>query len=170
MAFLVRSINRAKWNKNNKPTLNEVAADAITNCMETRLNTLSVWEINDMDELEDAVVAIASNSDSAEKMHFIWIEEKTLHDNGILLEQKDGITGLANFSQRHFDMEKLDYGKLGILATHTINAIFGNGEYYKFFLRSEITRLFAKYYDDGKLNVEQCNNSAIKKIIAKRQN
>lgn len=45
MTLLVRKINRAKWMQNDILSEQDVSADAITICMKTVGNTLSVWQI-----------------------------------------------------------------------------------------------------------------------------
>jgi len=60
MALQVRKINKAKWLRADIVNSAEIPADAITNCLRTQQNNLSVWRIKSEDEIENAVIAISS--------------------------------------------------------------------------------------------------------------
>ena len=60
MSLLVRKINRAKWLQTDIAHGDDISADAITNCMKTTSNRLSVWEVESEARIEEAALAIAS--------------------------------------------------------------------------------------------------------------
>ena len=64
MQLLVRKINRAKWDQNNICEGESPSGDAITIDLRTKNNTLSIWEINSEDEIEDAVLALTVAGDT----------------------------------------------------------------------------------------------------------
>jgi hypothetical protein len=57
MKLLVRKIERAKWMQKDVVNGATPSADAVTGSLRTKNNTLSVWQIENLDELEDAVIA-----------------------------------------------------------------------------------------------------------------
>ena len=57
MSLLIRKINRNRWLEEDEVP-NDVPADAITGCMRTQRNTLSVWEVPDEGKIDEAVKEI----------------------------------------------------------------------------------------------------------------
>ena len=87
MALIVRKIDYNKWMQRKILDGEQPSADAVTNCMRTTRNTLSVWYINDSTELEEAVLAIASQFDHLDSADFLIIETLLLQERELLLDE-----------------------------------------------------------------------------------
>lgn len=122
MPFLVRTFSRAKWNQNNVSSGAPASADAITGCLRTKDNSLSTWEIASTNDLNEAVLAIASNYNKLEAIHVVALDLNKVKLAGLNITSTDGITPYENFAKAHRDISNLDYVTLGVfanvLATH----------------------------------------------------
>ena len=89
MSYLIRKIGQAKWKKQEVLKGNPVPADAITSCLRTSSNTLSTWEIDTLDSLNSAILAISTNVDYLETMDFVAIPKQNVIDSGLDIEQTE---------------------------------------------------------------------------------
>jgi hypothetical protein len=121
MSLFVRTIELAKWQKSDFLDCGEIPADAITRCLKTNSDCLSVWEIGSEAEIEDAVLAIVSNHDHLEKIDIILLDPDYLLKSGIEAEQSDGITKFEALKKSHKNLLKLSYRTLGIIANHIVD-------------------------------------------------
>ena len=118
MSFLVRMINRAKW----EPPVNSgIPADAITNDLKTSSNTLSFWKcdkpkINSEIELQDVALALAAGRPKLDRLGLIYIEETAFSKMSLPLHQTPGNTPVDSLRNSHFDLVDLDFVRLGKVA------------------------------------------------------
>lgn len=126
MSLIVRKIERAKWMQNDILSGADVSADAITNCMKTTINSLSVWEVSQEDKVEDAVLALASQSERIETMDVVILNRTRLIEVGLQLEETNGLTPIEALSQKHRDIVYLTYTSLGVLARLIVEGIRNN--------------------------------------------
>ena len=120
MSLQVRKINRAKWLGADIVNGAKIPADAITNCLRTQQNNLSVWRIKSEDEIENAVLAICSGQPYLETFDIVILNSEYLKQNGIKFMATEGITALKMPKDMHFDMVELTYEKIGIIAYHIV--------------------------------------------------
>ena len=78
MGLLVRKINRSKWPQEDEKNVFKVASDAITICLKSCGNTLSVWEIDNEQNLDEAVLALASGFQHLESIDVVMLESDRL--------------------------------------------------------------------------------------------
>ncbi|MCH8823925.1 MAG: hypothetical protein IH984_10495 [Planctomycetes bacterium] len=123
MPLLVRKIDFAKWNQRKILDGESPSADAITRCTKTAGNTLSVWLIENEDELNDAVLAIVTANDHLETIDILSIELDLLLNQGIILIEKLGLTLYTDFADRHRDISELNYDTLGKVAHVIVESI-----------------------------------------------
>jgi len=152
MSLIVRKIERGKWMQNNILSGADVSADAITNCMKTKNNSLSVWEVSRKDEVDDIVLALASQSEHIETMDVIVLDRTTLISSGLQLQETDSPTPVRELSQRHRDIVQLTYLSLGVLARITVDAIRNNT--LQRYTRGKIKKLIDNAIAAGRLNRE----------------
>jgi len=120
MALQVRKINRAKWHELDVVNGAEIPADAITNCLRTQQNNLSVWRIKSEDEIENAVLAISSGQQYLETFDIVILDSEYLEQKGIKFMVTEGQTAAKMPKDMHFHMVDLTYEKLGIVAYHIV--------------------------------------------------
>lgn len=101
--YYMRKISRGKWPEENKiaqATLEDISADTVTSELKTDHNTLSFWEANSPEEIDDVFVALASNLDSIGTMCIVKIEEALLKD--FIIDNQLGDTPAIEINARHY--------------------------------------------------------------------
>jgi hypothetical protein len=149
MALFVRKIEYAKWAQRRILEGEQPSADAITNCMKTTHNTLSLWSIDDESELEDAVIAIAAQFDQLDTIDVLSIDPSLIEDRELPLKKTPGLSPYAAFMNRHLDVFDLDYNLLGFMAEVIVESI--RQERKKRFTRSMLIRILKEAVDTGKV-------------------
>ncbi|HRN47180.1 MAG TPA: hypothetical protein PKW69_04025 [Niabella sp.] len=171
MPLLVRRINRAKWDqivgapvsingiskvcnwiKNLFVKETDVSADAITNCLKTFNNDLSVWHIETDADLEKAILALITGSSQTKlsTLHVVVIEEETALKKGIQLANTPGDTVAKELISNHKDLTNLTYTKLGIVKDLIVDCIKTNKT--TLYTRKQLKDIIKKAIKDGKVN------------------
>ncbi len=114
MAYYVRKFARAKWSLLEKETediIDNYKADTIANDMRTTGNTLSLWKVDSLSDtdIEPVIVINSLLGDTISKLDLIFIPEQLIEN--YTLEQKDGNTVVANYSNLHYNVTQLTVGK-----------------------------------------------------------
>lgn len=133
----------AKWNSSDTSGIFGrdgalFTGDAISD-LRTRSNTISVWQTDDLTarNIDPIIAILAMNCDSLEKIVYVVLEENELGRRGLILEKEHGIcepVNDQNLLDRHFDICKVDYWHLGILAEY-IYQLVAAGKVYTVTLR-----------------------------------
>lgn len=140
MAYYIRKISRNKWQStplsNDEETArNEilnVTADAITNCIKTTENKLSLWRVESKNDVIDDIVPIITAFERPDTCDIIYIDESFFNDEGIELEQSDtdANTPLNEFKQFHYNAIVNNYLGLGKFAKIVLKSL-GNHKRFK---------------------------------------
>ncbi len=165
MGALVRKIELAKWKQKDVVGGETPSADAITACLRTRGNALSVWWIEDDSEFMDAVLAIASGGQGIDTIDVVTIPASPGegHDFALTLSASDGRTPYARFSCRHRDVVDLDYDSLGTMATLVVAAI--KEKRHRRFTARELRKLLTDAVSEQKISLE-CLGDGLRKELA----
>lgn len=155
MALFIRKIEMQKWNQNKILSGEVPSADAITGSLRTINNTLSLWEINDVAELQDAILAIVSQSEKADSIDILIIDPELVRKVELSYERTKGLTPYDDFVNRHLDLTKLDYISLGKVADIIIESI--RQKNHKRITRAEIKALIIKAIETNKIRIESLN-------------
>ncbi len=126
MLLLVRKIERAKWERRKSDELKDTPADAITRCMRTSEDKLSVWRIDTEDEFPDAVLAIVATAEHLETMHFVMLCGEELHARGLQTECSPSGPPVRGMEDRHYDIVDLTYSTLGEVASIILRIVKEN--------------------------------------------
>jgi hypothetical protein len=121
MWLLARKLNRLKWKIHKKLKVADVPGDAITICMRTDVNTLSVWQINSCEEekmIDEGTLALVSSPEQQhlEAFDIVLLSPKELKRKNLEIIQKNERTLVADFEQAHWNISNLTYAKLGAMA------------------------------------------------------
>lgn len=114
MALFVRKIARAKWDDATRVDL--VKADAITGCLRTTQNTLSLWKIDTEEELKTALLDIVSCHDKPDTVDLVYFDEGELAEKKLDIDNVVGDTLVEHRKMKHYDIISLDYSKLAAVA------------------------------------------------------
>ena len=151
MSLLVRKIAQAKWRKSEKGTIDELSADAITGCLRTSQNTLSVWRIQDEKKIDEAVLAIASGHKRLETFDVVWLLPEQLGKEGLEIKDSPGLTPIAAFVNNHSDVVNLTYSGLGKIARCILTCL--SQKRFKRYNRAEVKKLLMDAINSGILEV-----------------
>ncbi|HRR35584.1 MAG TPA: hypothetical protein P5535_00760 [Clostridia bacterium] len=116
MAFLVRKLIKMSelFSLCERTEIKEIYADIPTTEFRTKNGTLSTWHINSLDDIEDAILAIAFTSSDITKMDFIIIDTDILSKNS--LEYKKTYAGqeiaIVDLQDTHYDIVNITIEKL----------------------------------------------------------
>lgn len=119
MSPLLRKIERIKWNSSEIRRVKNIPSDAITCCLRTSKNTLSVWQINHNEEekiIKEGALAMVTGP---EQKHIESIDIVLLNPKEIKrldIKQEEGRTLVQDLANSHRNISNLTYAKLGILA------------------------------------------------------
>lgn len=163
MPFLVRKISRGKWPEE-ICTIDNIQGDAIAD-LKTSGNTLSLWMINSTEELDLAVLALATASEKEriETINIVYIDEKILIENSFVIDDKvSGDTAMTKLENTHRDLCKITYGSLGILSKIIIEEI--KNEHVKIYTRSTLQKLLNVAYKEGRIDKTKCKDKLLSEI------
>ena len=183
MSFLVRKIDRPKWDNFQaiepsrfikfirkfgliKSEVDfDIQSDAITKCLKTEGNTLSVWEIENKTELEDAILALITGplQEKLSTIHIVIIERDILLKNNLTLTISDGKTAFNPMVQKHIDISNLTYRKLGNIKNIIISCL--DTQYFSTISKATLKEILKKAIDEGRLD----KNSLNKKLLEKEK-
>jgi hypothetical protein len=149
MAFFVRKIEYGKWVQRRILEGEPPSADAITNCMKTKWNTLSLWSINDETELEEAVLAIAAQLDHLDTIDVLVIDPFLIKNRELSLKGTPGLTPYIGFADKHLDVFNLDYASLGLMAEVIVESI--RQDRRERFTKSRLKKILVSGIDAGKV-------------------
>lgn len=165
MLFAVRKIEYSKWAQRQILNGEQPSADAITNCMKTTNNRLSLWSISGINEVNEAVLAIGSQFKDLDSIDILTIDLSLITDKGISTEKCAGLTPYKNFEERHLDVVDLDYVSLGQMAEVIIESI-RQGR-WKRVLRKDLKAIISKGVDEGKIQWSDLKEK-VQKIIPQK--
>jgi hypothetical protein len=162
MSYLVRKITRAKWSLDNGIVDNpfDIPADAIVLDLKTTSNTLSVWEVQDEQSLDNAVLAIVSGGNQLDTIDVVWIEKNEIERKGVEYQSSKGITPIEHLVDTHIDLMKLNYFKMGLVAETITNTIADSK--IKRYTKGEIKKLLNSAIESGSVKIEQLLEGIVK--------
>ena len=162
MSLFIRKIDKGKWLQKDIPLDEDVPADAITKCMKTDHNTLSVWEISDEDNIDEAVLAIVSGGQHLDAIDVAPINTEHLEENKIDYIRTGGRTPVKELVDTHRDLSNLSYKKLGIVAYHIADKIKDNQ--VKRYTRGRLKEILRDAIEKGRLRADELDDSIRKEL------
>lgn len=162
--MLVRKISLAKWSHSDWGA--EIPADAVTGDLRTTDNALSFWSVEapSRAELEVVVLALASAAERLDKMDLSWVDPETLRSRGVRVEASDGRTPVDRLRKRHFDVARLDLGRLGLVAQLMSASVAANQ--HQRWTRKEVLRVLVAAVLRGELDPAQLAAPVRSEVLA----
>lgn len=121
MAFLIRKIDMPCWEIMEQAS--PVNADAITRCLRTKDNTLSVWRVEAKELITDGLLAIASSQDHLRKIDIVVLDEQSLIDGDISIANVPGNSPCEELNDLHRDLAELTVHSLDVISSVVANEI-----------------------------------------------
>lgn len=126
MSYYIRKIARSKWqanrlSQNEEEAINEinsVKADAITNCIKTTGNKLSLWKVEEKRDAIEDIVPLIVGFERPDTCDVIYISEEIFEEEGIELENspEDANISIEELKKFHYNAVVGDYEGLGKFA------------------------------------------------------
>lgn len=170
MAYYVRKISRSKWQENplsadETKALQEVksvAADAITNCIKTTGNKLSLWKVEEKRDLIEDIIPLIIGFERPDTCDIIYISDKIFSEEGISLEQssEDANTPIESLKQYHYNAVVHDYDGLGKFA----KAILKSLSNHKRFKGKEVKTKLKEMLNNHEIDKEMISDKLYEKI------
>ncbi len=162
MSYLVRKIKISKLEKlKEAPSVNSAEADMATVQLKTDDNALSTWEIQEMGQLDDAVLAIATTSSKIEDMGFVLIEKKLLLDQEISVVENENKTPMKGLEKTHRDISDLTYERIGILLKILKAA---KPELIRRYGTRQLEEMVIRAYKEEKIDLSKASKNARKNL------
>lgn len=160
MVALVRTINRAKWSA--ASGAGHFPADAITNCLSTRQNELSLWFSGDPGAIDEAVLAVAASKDHVGTIDVVVFSEMELRSLGFSIAATPGQTAAVALRGLHRDLVSLDFWSLGFLAEIIATKVLAGGVVRK--TKSQIVQMISDGVANGQVDFEELADDIKKKV------
>lgn len=174
MPYLVRKLNKSDVISSlyGEIDITRVPADLPTTEFRTKCGTLSTWQIDSLDDLDNAVLAIAVTSSEITKMDFIIIETDILQDNN--LKYKPSYAGqdiaVLDLQDTHYDIIEITLEKL-VNCTKVYKTIVDKDpNRTKYIIRYEagkIKDLLKKAMEKGRIDESKITTKRIKEYLDK---
>ena len=175
LSHLARTIIRSQWEPKPYVKANDVSADALTNGLSTRGDTLSLWECTKKkSDIFDIVLAIASSRKSLEPMHIVLIRNTDLKADGITskIAPEHAITPLDELKSRHFNLVNLTMTQLCSLAKRIDAKVQQNSNDLYEFTYHEVLGLLCDAVKSERLELDELVNNiraAVEKELKKER-
>ena len=114
-------------------------------------------------EVEDAALAIAAAGERVDKFHIVWIDEDELKTDGQTLEDTPGRTQVTELVDRHVDVCRLDYVRLGNVAHHVTKAIEDNR--YIRLSKGRVANILVAAVEQGRVNLDDLEKRVQEEVI-----
>ena len=163
MAYLVRKISRSRFHKiTHTENIQDIDADIVSNDLRTSKNCLSTWKADTTEDIENAILAIASTSDHLETMSFLLFDEAQLAEKELDFEgERDSSCPVEDLANLHTNIRSLSYKKIG-----DVLCIVKQLPNTRVILRTkqEISTMITNAKENGRLNVLLLKEDVMKYI------
>lgn len=166
--FLSRKINPAKWNRTEGLQPGETPADAVTNDLVTKSNTLSFWRCESASKDDESVKAVAlalatgPRVQRFELIRLAFIPVADLEADGQNLEEDPGETAAPTLVALHVNVARLDALRLARLA-NSVAAAVRNRTCCRF-TKSDVRNLVIGAYQNNTLDMSQLDPRLVQEI------
>lgn len=161
MAYLVRKIAMGKWCVSDE--ILPINADAITQCLKTDNNTLSVWRIENESDISKGVLAMAANNDYLSKIDVVIVEESSLSAGCITIASTPGETPCVDLVHTHRDLADLNVANLAFISDSIAAQI--RAKKVHTFTASKVKALLLDAIAAGTLNADLLSESVRGKVL-----
>ncbi len=134
MGVCVRKISKSKWpdeevldKQTDEAILPLLKADALTSCLRTSQDELSLWTVENTneEEIEKAILALITNSrlERLDRIQVVYFDEDNVKQLGLTLKKSPGDTVISTYTNLHQDMIELNFEKMGKVSALITSAL-----------------------------------------------
>lgn len=173
MKFLARKVAISKWQPVDGFPVDAISADAVTACLRTSGNELSVWECDLLDgelgrwddsqlvgEVADVVLAFASMLQKPVSLDIVIFPMSAITEFGLDIEATamNADTIVDDLKYRHMDIRRLDLTRLNMVAG-IIASCVRSPQYVRRFREKEVIKVLKAAVNSRRLDVERLHDS-----------
>lgn len=159
---LARKVTKSKWNNQIVEKNKIISADAITSCLRSTNNTISVW---DVDNIEDAVLALACTNTSLIVIDIVALSKEHLEEMDIEVKKVKATNPVDDLNEKHCDIVNLDYSKLGIIANKIADETIKNSDYIIRYSKSKVKEIIKKAIVEGRISIDNLDENLQKAFL-----
>ncbi len=154
--YYLRKISRGKWPSEetvSQASLKDVHADTvIAEFNNIDDNKLSVWKIENDEDLLDAFIALGSNCDNIGTIFAVKIPEEYLND--VTFDEQEGETPTFGINSKHRNITDLNYESLGTVIMAIIRSLREENTFVKM-TKPKMKKLLKEAYDMDRLDISR---------------
>ncbi len=113
---LIRKVSLAKWKGCLENDADYISADAVTACLRTTKNSLSVWKADSEEEVKCALLALAASLQRLDAIEYVILNEDDLISGNLGIENTEVDIPVNTPKELHHDIINLDHGTLKVVA------------------------------------------------------
>lgn len=137
MNYLARMIEISNWCDEEgslilPENVNSIKADGITKDLKSDNNTISLWEINSLDELKEIAISLLTSKSKPQDLFVVAIPKNTIEEYLEIENNNAAETAFKKFKNRHYDLLNMTLEKLKILASIILSALQNENNIYDF--------------------------------------
>jgi hypothetical protein len=159
---LLRKISVAKWKASLQVGPEFLSADAITGCLRTTGNTLSVWKFNTDEEAQKSLLALGSSLTRIETISYIILDVAELEKDALRLVDSEGQTAAVGSNQLHRDIVDLDHAGLEKVAIHVKRKV--QLDDFKTLTKGDLKKMLIEGIKSGTLDAERLDKKLLQDI------
>ena len=129
--------------------------------LKTDRNRLSVWKVENDEDLLDAFVALGANSEHIGTISAVKIKPQDL--NAVCFESEEGVSPTRGINEKHRNIKDLNYLLLGDVAMSVIKGL-GTGGYIRK-TKGDMKKLLIDAYKKNKLDMENMSPTLKEEIM-----
>lgn len=146
--------------------MKDIQADTVVAEFQTDENKLSVWKIENEEDLTDAFIALGSNCENICTITAVKIEDKDLKT--ISFEDEEGVTPTFGINHKHKNMIKLNYCSLGRVILSVIRGLKSNCFVKR--TRGEMKKILVQAYNEHILDTDNLNENLLREVMKALEN
>lgn len=164
MSYYIRKISRSKWPKEiANAKVADVRADAITGCLRTTEDKLSLWKVERIGNPEEDLLPLITGFEKPNRCEVVYIDEKLLIDAKVDLVQEKGNTPLKELQDTHYDAIVNNYEGLGTFAQIILTVLNEENTSVRI-SDKKVAQIIKSLVEDGKINKEDLNTKMQEKL------
>lgn len=113
---LIRKVSLAKWKGCLTSDGDYISADAVTACLRTTGNSLSVWKADSEDEKKCALLALVASLQRLDAIEYVILNEDDLKIGNLGVIKTEVDNPAIPPKELHHDIVNLDHGTLKVVA------------------------------------------------------
>ena len=155
--YYLRGIEIEKWD--GKDNLDAVSVSDLR----TSDNDLSVWQINDMDELEEVGLTMALTKSSIKDVSVVILDADKISELGLAITEQPGTSNYTEKNNLHKNISVPTFWEIGFLSEY-IHEQLQDEKNFHYFAEEELKETFYKVVKEGNMDYRHIGDKSLKNL------